>query len=227
MATNELPLISCIMPTTPARSRFRWAAIRGFLAQDYPRKELIVVDEDAWPAKRHEFAGVRVLFVRADQPLSIGAKRNLAVAQAGGQIICHWDDDDEYASDRLSRQAAPILAGEADITGMPLELVRDLTRENCEPQTWRCSPRLADALFALGVHGGTLMYRRALWCATAAFENSSSGEDGGFLRLLLARGARLVAVPNNGSFIYVRHDPANRWPLDEAMEDSEAWELVA
>ena len=40
------PLASCIMPTANRR-RFVPEAIRYFLAQDYPNKELIVIDDGA------------------------------------------------------------------------------------------------------------------------------------------------------------------------------------
>jgi cellulose synthase/poly-beta-1,6-N-acetylglucosamine synthase-like glycosyltransferase len=41
---RDLPLVSCIMPTYNRR-RFVPEAIRLFLAQDYPKKELLVLDD--------------------------------------------------------------------------------------------------------------------------------------------------------------------------------------
>ncbi len=206
--TPLLPRITCIMPTVGARRQFLERAVDDFLGQDYPNKELVIVDEPGSCTPLRLLSSlVRVATLHSEVPLTIGAKRNLACALADGEIICHWDDDDVYASDRLTHQVTPILAGEADITGLPLETV--LTR--ADGRLWLASPTLASEIFPLGVHGGTLMYRRALWNATAAFANVNSGEDGGFLRLLLSRGASLVAVPNAGRFVYVRHE--STWPL--------------
>jgi hypothetical protein len=52
--------------------------------------------------------------------LSIGAKRNRGCQLARGSIIAQWDDD-RYAPGRLCAQMAPILAGEAHISGLKAE----------------------------------------------------------------------------------------------------------
>lgn len=226
--TTRLPLITCIMPTTAARWRFLLRALNGFWAQDYPNKRLLLVTEPNADGSTlpNLWDDVQVVTLAAGPcRATIGAKRNLAVALAqDADIICHWDDDDEYAPDRLSRQVAPLLSGEAHITGMPLECVRDMT--DGSGRLWRASESLASEIFTLGVHGGTLMYRRALWDATHSFANTNSGEDGAFLRLLLSGGARLASVPNNGSFVYVRHE--SRWPLGEThYQHAEEWVEVA
>ncbi len=230
---SELPLISCIMPTTVRRKAFVAQAIRLFQAQDYPRKELIIVDGDSEDLHKVSACGVipieaEIEYIHIDlagtlAQLTIGAKRNLAVALAQGEIIAHWDDDDYYAPDRLSRQVAPILEDdEADITGLLMDGVLDLN----EMAAWRCGPTLHNEIFALGVHGGTLLYRKSLWGQTAAFQNISSGEDGAFLRLVVALGARLARVANNGSFVYVRHESC--WPLPPNQYPSmHEWRKVA
>ena len=196
MTFPQLPFITCITPTTPGRRKFLDQAIESFYAQDYPNKDLMIVDAPG---------------------ATVGAKRNMAVGMAIGDIICHWDDDDLYAPDRLSHQAAPIVAGEADITGMPIERVRDLLSD--PPQEWWCPPRLASDLFELGVHGGTLMYRRSIWLTGIRFQDTSSGEDGGWLRDALRAGYRMRPVTNNGRFTYVRHDPTNDWPLERVRAE--------
>jgi hypothetical protein len=43
---TPIPQISCLMPTADRRA-FVPLAIRYFLAQDYPEKELIIVDDGA------------------------------------------------------------------------------------------------------------------------------------------------------------------------------------
>ena len=44
MATAEQPLVSCIMPTADRR-RFVPLAIQNFLQQDYPNRELVILDD--------------------------------------------------------------------------------------------------------------------------------------------------------------------------------------
>ncbi|HEY4988196.1 MAG TPA: glycosyltransferase, partial [Opitutaceae bacterium] len=41
---DERPLVSCIMPTYNRR-RFAARALRCFLGQDYPEKELVIIDD--------------------------------------------------------------------------------------------------------------------------------------------------------------------------------------
>ncbi len=66
----------------------RWAARSGAAAST-PVGDLV--------------AGVPgVRYLQLPQRASIGAKRNLACAEARGELIAHWDDDDWYAPARLS-----------------------------------------------------------------------------------------------------------------------------
>lgn len=223
---SKMPRISCIMPTNYKRRPFVEQAIRYFHQQDYPNKELLVIDEydDAYGgvyALAYGVRHVRYVNIDTDVPLSIGAKRNLACSLAKGGIICHWDDDDIYRPNRLSRQAAPLIAGEADITGLTMDVVVNLN----DFTAWRCTPTLHKEIFANDVHGGTLMYRTSLWNNRASFENKSTGEDGGFLRLVRSQGARLAKVENAGSFIYVRRE--STWPLPpQGYQHEEEWEQV-
>src|ERR1700752_425901 len=115
--TATWPLVSCIMPTYDRRG-FISQALQQFLQQDYPNRELIIVDDgsDAIGDLAENLAGVR--YLRLPSRKSIGAKRNLACQQARGEIIAHWDDDDWYSSDRLRYQVMPIITGGADITGL-------------------------------------------------------------------------------------------------------------
>src|SRR5215472_2102727 len=125
---RDLPLVSCIMPTANRR-RFVPEAIRLFLAQDYPAKELIVVDDgedsigDLIPQRRE------IRYFRLDRRQSLGARRNFACSMAHGAIIAHWDDDDWYASWRLSYQVTQISEGSADICGLTRMLFFDPTAQ--------------------------------------------------------------------------------------------------
>src|SRR5262249_22793780 len=111
------PLVSCIMPTADRRL-FVSQAIRYFLRQDYPRCELIVVDDGVDAVADAMPPDPRIRYVRLDGKHTVGAKRNLACTEARGEIIVHWDDDDWMAHWRLSYQVANLLQEQADICGL-------------------------------------------------------------------------------------------------------------
>src|SRR4051812_15919848 len=84
VATDRL--VSCICPTFNRRG---WLprAIELFLAQDYPCRELVIVDdgEDSVTDLIPDHVGVR--YQRLTRRLSLGAKRNLACEYARGRWI--------------------------------------------------------------------------------------------------------------------------------------------
>ncbi|MGH2522710.1 MAG: glycosyltransferase, partial [Anaerolineales bacterium] len=201
----ESPLVSCIMPTC-GRTAFVLQSIHYFQRQDYPTRELIIVDDGAEDLAGQLPDDPRIRYVRLPPGRSIGAKRNRACELAGGSLIAHWDDDDWYAPGRLSAQAAPLLSGEADISGLTAGLFFELTRW----KFWRCTPDLHRRLFVADVHGGTLVYRRRIWEQLARYPDRSLAEDAAFLHQALRRGARLRRLSGDSLFIYLRH-AHNAW----------------
>lgn len=99
------PLVTCIMPTCD-RHCFVPEAIRCFLRQNYPNLELVIVDDGSRSVASLLPDDPRVRLIRLSQKKNIGAKRNIACAAAHGEFILHWDDDDWYPPDRVSRQVA-------------------------------------------------------------------------------------------------------------------------
>ena len=86
-------------------------AVRCFLRQDYPDRELVIVDDspdaaDALLPDLPEDAG-RVVYLHRPGRRSAGEKRNLAVERSRGEVVVHWDDDDWSAPDRLTHQVEP------------------------------------------------------------------------------------------------------------------------
>ena len=94
------PLVSCIMPTF-GRPEFIDEAVAMFIAQDYPEKELIVLNDCPGQTFRCGLPGVRVINSRQRYP-SLGEKRNAAIEMASGGMIAVWDDDDVHLPWRLS-----------------------------------------------------------------------------------------------------------------------------
>jgi Glycosyltransferases involved in cell wall biogenesis len=199
------PLVSCIMPTFNRRP-FITRALDHFLRQDYPKRELIIVDDgsDAIGDLVKELPGVR--YLRLSARASIGAKRNLACQHAQGEIIAHLDDDDWYSSDRLRYQVAPILAGEADLTGLENSFVLKLPAG----EFWTTKPQLHRRLFVGNVHGGTLVYRQELLAQGLRYPDTNLAEDATLLHHAMRRGYRLLRLSNPGVFVYVRHEH-NAW----------------
>jgi glycosyltransferase involved in cell wall biosynthesis len=212
------PLVSCIMPTRDRRA-FVAHSLRLFAAQDYPSRELVIVDDgaDAVGDLVAEIPGVR--YLRAPRGTSIGAKRNLACGMARGAVIVHWDDDDWYAPGRLSLQVAPILSGLADLTGLENRYVLELPAE----QFWTIGAALHQRMFVGDVHGGTLAFRRELYERGLRYPAANLAEDAAFLRAALRWRMRLSRLRNDGAFVYVRHG-GNAWRFKAGQFlDSAGW----
>ncbi len=220
-ASREMPLVSCIMPTYNRRHFVR-LALNYFLQQDYPNKELVVVDDGTDPIGDLLEGIAEVRYIHLPSHRSIGTKRNLACAHACGEIIAHWDDDDWYAPERLSYQVEPIIAGQADMTG--LENLYLLTIPDNE--FWKSSTQLQNRMFVGNVHGGTLMYRKTLWEQGLRYPKTNLAEDAALVRQVMHRGKRLVRLANDGVFVYVRHSHA-AWQFEPGrFLDPSGWERI-
>jgi len=106
------PKISCLLVTGgkngAARNGLTRRSVRQFLLQDYPERELVVVDDGPDSGLGTFLNGIgdsRIVYVRLPYTgKSLGELRNLAVAQAGGELVAQWDDDDLHDPSRLSVQ---------------------------------------------------------------------------------------------------------------------------
>jgi glycosyltransferase involved in cell wall biosynthesis len=196
------------MPTRN-RADFVLQSIAYFQRQTYANRELIVVDDGADGLEQRLPADPRIRYLRSPAGMSIGAKRNLACEHAHGALIAHWDDDDWYDPARLERQIAPLLAGEAAITGLITGTIFDLPRW----EFWRCKDALHRRLFCEDVHGGTLVYRREVWERHARYPDRSLAEDALFLRQAIREGIRLRRIPGEDLFVYLRH-ATNSWAFE-------------
>jgi glycosyltransferase involved in cell wall biosynthesis/GT2 family glycosyltransferase len=217
-ALANAPLVSCIMPTCDRRA-FIGLALACFRGQTYPNRELIVVDDgkDSIGELVRDEPGVK--YVRIARHLPIGAKRNLACAEARGDIVAHWDDDDWYSADRLERQVAPLVRGDADMTGLDNRFVLQAP----DRTFWTVDPGLHRAMFVGDVHGGTLVFRRSIWTSGIRYPEVDLAEDAVLLSQAASRGHRLLKVENRGSFVYVRHSK-NAWRFKTgSFLDPTAW----
>jgi hypothetical protein len=61
-------------------------------------------------------------------------------------------------------------------------------------------------MFVGDVHGGILTYRRSFAVdRSLRYPDVDLAEDAALPRVMLRHGARLVRLPNDGNFVYVRH----------------------
>ena len=212
----NVPLVSCVMPTRDRHS-FVPHAIRCFLGQDYPATELVVVDDGAKSVHDLIPTDPRIRYLRLPETRSVGFKRHLGCEIARGGMIMQWDDDDWHGPARISHQIAPILAETAEISGLGDALfLQALTG-----RFFTCD-RPDDILY-LEVIGGTLAFRKDTWARTGGYPDQSVGEDTTFLQRAVDDGAGLLALPNDDTFIVVRHS-GNTWHLQgDELEPDQGW----
>jgi hypothetical protein len=194
--TDE-PLVSCTMPTCDRRP-FVGRAIRYFLEQDYPNRELVIVDDGADCVADLIPTDARVRYFRLPERRTIGAKRNLACEQAQGELVVHWDDDDWSAPWRLRYQVEMFRSQDVDVSGLSALFFCDPTAG----RAWRYEyptgrrPWVSDATFC---------YRRRFW-EGAPFPDANCGIDTSYLW----QGApkRVGVLPDSSFYVALVH-PGN------------------
>jgi len=187
------PLVSCVLPTRD-RPLLAAQAVRYFLRQDYPARELVVVDSGAEPLPLP--ADHRIRRLRPHGPVTVGAARNLGNAAARGELLAHWDDDDWIGPGRLWRQVAALQrapgAAACGLGGL-------LYYRPAHGDAWRYRPLPQDRPF---LAGGTLLYRREAWAAQPFLE-IDCGEDAAFVAAL--GDDRVLPLPDGGWYVALLH----------------------
>jgi glycosyltransferase involved in cell wall biosynthesis len=185
------PLVSCLMVSRgrlfPARH-----AVRCFLRQTHPNRELVIVIDDPGCDLRAyvlALADPRLRLVEIDSgQRTLGELRNIAVANARGEYVCQWDDDDLYAPRRIEVQLAALVA-----TGAAACLLRRWTL------WWPEARRLAIS-GARTWEGSILARARDL----PPYPALRRGEDTEMIEALLAR-ERVVSLDAPELYVYIRH----------------------
>ncbi len=169
---QELPLVSCIMPTYNRRE-FIPHAIRYFIRQDYPNKELIIIDDGTDPVDDLIPENYDISYYRLDQKITLGEKLNLACEYASGPIIAHWDDDDWYAPWRLTYQINELLKNQTSICGINNLLYLDIRSKTGYNYIYPSNQRT-------WLLGSSLCYKKDFW-KTHHFAHINVGMDGLFV----------------------------------------------
>jgi len=194
VATGK-PLVSCIMATADRRTLVP-QAIRYFQRQEYPNKELIVLDDGADELADLIPQDASIRYVRIEQRHTMGAKHNAGCEMAHGEILVHWDDDDWMAPWRLSYQVEHLLS-------QPPDTLNGLSR------LFFWDPRAASAweyVYPSGerpwVCGGTFCYRKRFW-ETHRHPDMNEGADTVFVWGL--HGVNVLPLADNGFYVALVH----------------------
>lgn len=169
------PLVTVITPTAN-RPEMLERCIGLFMWQDYPNKELIIVqskdnrymDGLATPVYYSNDISTEKGTIVYVKDLNTGEKRNIGCEHANGEIIIHMDDDDYYAPDWISKSVQFLLDNDADLVGLnkgyfwqPNHALRWYERKpNQQP-------------FVLGA---TMCYKKSMWQRNK-FQPIRIGED--------------------------------------------------
>lgn len=184
----ELPLVSCLCPTY-GRPELLQEAICCFLQQDYPNKELVVLNDhpNAITLDR-DYPGVYV-YNCSQRFQSLGQKRNDLVRRARGDFLMNWDDDDLYLPWRISE--------------MMKHLYPAADKWFCKPtQAWRSTNNGNYRLNQSHFHGQAAM-RRILFDELGGYAEMNVGEDLD-LEARVPRERRIVyrAQPSELCYVY-------------------------
>lgn len=218
------PTVSCICPTY-RRPRFVELTVKLFLAQVWQKSELIIIDDSPAGERARISDHARIRVVRIGDKLSMGEKHDLGNALAQGDVLAYWDDDDFWGPRRLVRQLEPIVLGEAEITGIPRELVARVPSASFHRFTkdWFKNPGVRGNTvgnWSLPWHDGTTMYSRRALSFGVKHPPVNINQKVQFINALVAKGMKWKAITNDGAFVYVRHDAKsaaapNSWQFGE------------
>jgi len=182
------------MPTCD-RLAFVPRAIAYFQRQDYPNKELLVIDDGADSISDLLPADERIRLIRLPRRASVGAKRNLACEQSSGTLIAHWDDDDWHGVHRLRYQVDHLLNSGAAICGLKDLLFLDIRTGKAWKYNYPAGQRP-------WLSGSSLVYTRAFWAARR-FPEINVGEDSRFVSTAAPR--QLIALSDPTFHVGIIH----------------------
>jgi glycosyltransferase involved in cell wall biosynthesis len=191
MATTSPPLVSVVMPAY----NVAWcigAAIDSVLAQTYPERELIVVNDgstDRTAAVLEEYSGRIVVIEQPNRGMC--AARNAAIRRARGAYIAFLDADDRWLPTKLAQQVA-LMESRPEI-GFCSTAARVEDESGRLLNLWRCRTGRTDMLRTLfaenaAIAGGcsAVVARRHLVEQVGMFDESLRGFEDPDLWIRLA-----------------------------------------
>ena len=187
-------LVSCIMPTAN-RPNFVALAVSHFLNQDFRDAELIIIDDGIESLRSVLPDHYRIKYFHTEPLGSIGLKRNYACNKAQGEFIMHWDDDDWYAYDWISRQLKVLQNSDADICGLnEITFFSPLAKK-----FWKYADKNTERPW---LSGATMAYRKSFW-QNHPFQDLQIGEDYDYI---WNNSAKILAHDYSSGFIATLHN---------------------
>lgn len=204
-----IPLVSAVVAVHNGE-RFVGTAIESALAQDYPRVEVIVVDDGSTDATAAVASAYPVRIIRQANR-GQGAAKNVAVAAAFGDLVAFLDHDDVWFPAKLSRQVEA-LARTPSVDGVLAQLEVLLEPGQARPE-WLPSSRVYPWF-----PPSSWLVRRTAFDAIGGFDEESLGPD--FDWMLRARdlGLKFEIVPGSPLGQYRFHGENVSYRRDELRE---------
>ena len=172
---NHKPFVSVCTPTFNRRP-FIQSMIQCYLHQDYPhdKMEWIIIDDGTDPIGDlvQDVSGVN--YIRYEEKLTLGKKRNLMHEASKGDIIVYMDDDDYYPPQRVSHAV-----------DMLVKSKRALCAGSSELHIWFNDTQ---EMIQFGPYGeshataGTFAFKRELLKQTSYEETACLAEERHFLK---------------------------------------------
>lgn len=203
MHNNAAPSIGCLCITRNSVFQLE-RAIQCFYAQDYPNKALLVIYESDHAERyktvvsRHKDK-VEFIEIPSIPKRLLGELRNIAIDSCVEEYICQWDDDDWYASSRLSTQMNVLKANFKPACMLGYWIVYD-------------SLEMRAYLSPFKFWEGSILCKRSILSENFRYGNLARGEDTVLLKSLLFENM-LVPVISPALYIYVFHG-GNTWGRD-------------
>lgn len=177
-AEEDMPKVSIITITRDRRA-FIPLAKYCFLVQAYPEDKLewVIVDDGNDQIKDLVSDIPNVKYILSDEKMTIGAKRNLAIANASHDVLCMMDDDDVYPNNSILTRVAFLMAEPKKeaifCTTIPcFDIHEKKSFMNVPPIILRMSERVSEA---------TLCFTREFW-NTRKFPDEQIAEGNAFIR---------------------------------------------
>lgn len=199
--------VSCLMVTMPVPHRLPYfrQSVADYCRQTHANRELVIVPDQGDPAARAGLVAHVASLARDDirivdvpGKLTLGALRNASIANARGEFLCQWDDDDRFHPDRLATQLAILRA-----QGREALCLEDALHYSPATRTLR---HLSFRMTRERVFPGSLIVRRdAAPRYPEEGPTALRGEDTAGLLQLFDRGVMGIVAGMPHLYVYVSH----------------------
>jgi glycosyltransferase involved in cell wall biosynthesis len=200
------------MPTYNRRE-FIPLALKSFLSQDWPNRELIVLDDGTdcvHDLFLNDIDGVDYHRAHKKFP-TLGEKVNACCELANGEIIVTWDDDDWYAPNRITDQVTRLMQSNKAVTGYH----RMMFFDGAKASQYRGATDYAI--------GNSQVYRKSFW-ESHRFTSVDVGYDTTFSNAA-KRENQIICVPGDGMAVARIHGK-NITGRRDAGRDAEQWPFI-